>query len=85
MCIKIKNLKKITKEEVQDVVDNCFITKYNNLFHQYLLELSPSTREIIRGNKELNKLFDLLLDYTIDASQNLDYKRAKEFSKNIDS
>jgi len=78
-------LKKITKEEVQDVVDNCFITKYSNLFHQYLLELSPSTREIIRGNKELNKLFDLLLDYTIDASQNLDYKRAKDFSKNIDS
>jgi len=77
-------LKKITKEEVQDVVDNCFITKYSNLFHKYLLELSPSTREIIRSNKDLNKLFDLLLDYTIDASQHLDYKQAKEAEKNID-
>jgi len=77
-------LKKITKEDVQDVVDNCFISKYSNLFHKYLLELSPSTRELIRSNKELNTLFDLLLDYTIDASQHLDYKLAKEASKDID-
>lgn len=71
-------MKKITKEDVQDVVDNCFISKYSNLFHRYLLELTPQTREIIRGNKDLNTLFDLLLDFTIDASQHLDYKYAKE-------
>ena len=77
-------MKKIAKEDVQDVVDNCFITKYSSLFHKYLLELSPSSREIIRNNKELNNLFDLLLDYTIDASQHLDYKQAREAAKNID-
>lgn len=77
-------MKKITKEDVQDVVDNCFISKYSNLFHKFLLELSPESREIIRKNKELNNLFDLLLDYTIDASQHLDYKYAKEAIKEND-
>jgi len=77
-------LKKITKEDVQDVVDNCFISRYSNLFASYLRKLSPETRDIIRKNKELNNLFDLLLDYTIDASQHLDYKYAKEAIKEND-
>jgi len=70
--------------DIKNILDNCFITKYSNLFHNYLLNLSPSTREQIRKNKELNELFDLLLDYTIDASQHLDYKEAKEKEKSID-
>ena len=77
-------MKKVTKEDVQDVIDNCFISKYSNLFHEYLLRVSPQTRDIIRKNKDLNELFDLLLDFTIDASQHLDYKQAKEAEKNID-
>ena len=77
-------MKKILKEDVQSVIDSCFITRYSNLFHEYLLKLSPSTRDVIRKNKDLNELFDLLLDFTIDASQHLDYKQAKEAEKNID-
>jgi len=77
-------LKKLTKEDVQDVVDNCFISRYSNLFASYLRKLSPETRDIIRKNKELNELFDLFLDYTIDASQHLDYMLAKAAEKEID-
>lgn len=77
-------MKKITKKDVQDVIDNCFITKYSSLFNNYLQKLSPNTREIIRKNNELNEMFDLFLDFTIDASQHLDYKQAKEIEKNIE-
>jgi len=77
-------LKKITKEEVLDVIDRCFITKYNNLFSSFLQKLSPNTRDLIRKNKELDELFDLFLDFILDSSQHLDYKQAKEAEKNID-
>lgn len=50
-----------------------FILQYNDKFTRYLQDLSPSTRELIRKNKDLDKLFDLILDYTIDSSQKLDY------------
>ena len=77
-------MKKITKEEVLDVIDRCFITKYNNLFSSFLQKLSPNTRDLIRKNKELDELFDLFLDFILDSSQHLDYKQAKEAEKNID-
>lgn len=76
-------MKKITKEEVKDVVDNCFITKYCNLFNEYLQKLSPHTRDSIRKNKELDEMYDLFLDFILDASQHLDYKIAKEAEKEI--
>lgn len=50
-----------------------FILQYNDKFTRYLQDLSPSTRELIRKNKDLDRLFDLVLDYTIDSSQKLDY------------
>ena len=71
-------MKKITKQDVENVVDDLFITKYSNLFSKFLQDLSPHTREIIRGNKELNEMFDLFLDFILDSSQHLDYKEAKE-------
>jgi hypothetical protein len=71
------------KKDIKDIVDSCFISKYSTLFNNYLQKLSPETRDIIRKNKELNDLFDLFLDYTIDASQHLDYLIAKESEKNL--
>ena len=71
-------MKKITKEDVTDVIDRCFITKYNNLFSTFLQKLSPHTRDLIRKNKELDELFDMFLDFILDSSQHLDYKEAKE-------
>lgn len=50
-----------------------FILQYNDKFTRFLQDLSPSTRELIRKNKDLDRLFDLVLDYTIDSSQKLDY------------
>lgn len=50
-----------------------FILQYNDKFTRFLQDLSPSTRELIRKNKDLDGLFDLVLDYTIDSSQKLDY------------
>lgn len=76
-------MKKITKEDVIDVIDSCFIAKYINLFNNYLQNLSPHTRDAIRKNKELDEMYDLFLDFIIDASQHLDYKIAKEAEKDI--
>ena len=72
------------KKDVQDVVEHCFLSRYSSLFSEYLQKLSPSTREQIRHNKELNELYDLFLDFTIDASQHLDYLYAKRSEKEID-
>lgn len=77
-------MKKITKQEVRDVIDSCFIAKYNKLFGDFLQRLSPITREQIRKNKELDELFDLFLDYILDSSQHLDYKQAKELESEVD-
>ena len=76
-------MKKITKQDVESVVDDLFITKYSNLFSKYLQDLSPHTREIIRNNKELNEMFDLFLDFILDSSQHLDYKYAKEVESEV--
>lgn len=77
-------MKKVTKEDVRDVIDSCFIAKYNGLFGKYLQKLSPETREVIRKHRELDELFDLFLDYILDSSQHLDYKDAKEKEKELD-
>ena len=77
-------MKNVTKEDVLDVIDRCFITRYNSLFSSFLQKLSPHTRDLIRKNKELDELFDLFLDFILDSSQHLDYKQAKEAEKNID-
>ena len=77
-------MKKVTKEEVHDVVDSCFIAKYNGLFNKYIQDLSPETRETIRKHTDLDKLFDLFVDFIIDSSQHLDYKLAKAAEKDLD-
>lgn len=80
----IKNLKEVLKKEVEYTLDKCFISYYSNLFNNYLQNLSPETRALIRSNKELDKLFDLFLDFTIDSSQHIDYLNAKEAENDID-
>lgn len=72
------------KKDVQEVIEHCFLSRYSNLFNNYLQNLSPTTRELIRSNKELNELFDLFLDFTIDASQHLDYINAKRTEKELE-
>lgn len=72
------------KSDIKEIVDSCFIAKYNSLFSRFLQKLSPESRDIIRKNKELDELFDLFLDFILDSSQHLDYKSAKETEKNIE-
>lgn len=80
MTINSKN--NLNQSTAQQILDNCFIAKYNNYFSEYLQNLSPETRELIRKNKDLNSLFDLFLDFILDSSQYLDYRDAKEQEKN---
>lgn len=77
-------MKEVLKKEIKHTLDKCFISYYSNLFNTYLQNLSPETRNLIRNNKELDRLFDLFLDFTIDSSQHIDYLNAKEAEKNID-
>jgi hypothetical protein len=77
-------LKKNIEKEIKHTLDKCFVSHYSNLFNIYLQKLSPETRNLIRNNKELDRLFDLFLDFTIDSSQHIDYLNAKEAEKNID-
>jgi len=71
------------KKDIEKTVDNCFISRYHDLFNNALQQLSPFTRDTIRKNKELDKIYDLFLDFIIDASQHLDYMYAKEKEKEI--
>lgn len=77
-------MKKNIDQDVRGVIEGCLLSRYSNLFSKYLQGLSPSTREIIRHNKELNELYDLFLDFTIDASQHLDYIYAKKVEREIE-
>lgn len=76
-------MKKDTKQDIKDITDGCLLVRYSGLFHKFLINLSPSTRDIIKNNKELNDLFDLMLDFTIDASQHIDYKQAISSTKEL--
>jgi len=60
-------------KETESTVDRLFISQYNALFNQYLNKVEPPTRELVRRNKELNELYDVILDFIIDSSQHLGY------------
>jgi hypothetical protein len=62
-------------KEIESTVDRLFISQYNALFNEYLNKVEPSTRELVRRNKELNALYDVILDFIIDSSHHLGYTR----------
>jgi hypothetical protein len=62
-------------KEVAGTVDRLFISQYNALFNEYLTKVEPHTRELVRRNKELNELYDIILDFIIDSSHHLGYTK----------
>ena len=66
------------------ILNNCFISRYCELFSNYLQKISPHTRDQIRKNKELDELYDLFLDFILDSSQHLDEQHIRKEEKNID-
>lgn len=62
-------------KEVESTVDRLFISQYNALFNEYLTKVEPSTRELVRRNKNLNDLYDIILDFIIDSSHHLGYNK----------
>ena len=62
-------------KEVAGTVDGLFISRYNALFNEYLTKVEPHTRELVRRNKELNELYDIILDFIIDSSHHLGYTK----------
>lgn len=62
-------------KEVAGTIDRLFISRYNALFNEYLNKVEPSTRELMRRNKELNELYDIILDFIIDSSHHLGYTK----------
>lgn len=69
-----------TTEPIESLTSKLLLLQYNTLFNKTLASLSDSTKHIIRKNNELDKLYDLFLDFIIDSSQHLDYIKAKEKS-----
>jgi len=74
----------LKKEFVREVEDRYFINLYSTKFSKFLQDLSSESRDMIRKNKELGELFDLFLDFILDASQHLDYKYVKEKEKKLE-
>ena len=62
-------------KETESTVDRLFISQYNMLFNRYLEKVEPPTRELVRRNKELNELYDIILDFIIDSSKHLGYTK----------
>ena len=62
-------------KEINSTVDRLFISQYNTLFNVYLNRVNPPTRELVRSNKELNELYDIVLDFIIDSSHHLGYNK----------
>jgi len=69
---------------MKDLKNNCFISKYCELFSRYLQKISPHTRDQIRKNKELDELYDLFLDFILDSSQHLDEQYIRKEEKELD-
>jgi hypothetical protein len=62
-------------KEVESTIDRLFISQYNALFNEYLDKVKPPTRELVRHNKELGELYDVVLDFIIDSSHHLGYTK----------
>jgi hypothetical protein len=72
------------KEEIKKACDRLFLSRYNILFYKFLVTLDDSTKHLIKNNKKLNEMYDLLLDFIIDSSQHLEYNDAKETARELE-
>lgn len=70
-------------QEIKNVCDRLFISKYNAQFYKFLESLDDNTKHMIRHNNKLNDMYDLFLDFVIDSSNHLDRNHAKELTSNI--
>lgn len=52
-----------------------FLTEKNIQFLELLNSLDDSTKHIITHNKQLNKLYDIFLDFILDSSRILEGKQ----------
>lgn len=59
------------KEEIKPFVDRLFIAQYHQQFNNLLNSLDNTSKHIIKGNKQLNQMYDLFLDYIIDSGEQL--------------
>jgi len=64
--------------------DRYFLASQADRFERFLATINNDTRAIIRKNNQLNELYDLFLDFILDANQHLDKSEAKELTKNIE-
>jgi hypothetical protein len=72
------------KEEIKKTCDRLFLSRYNILFYKFLVTLDDSSKHLIKNNKKLNEMYDLLLDFIIDSSQHLEYNDAKETARELE-
>jgi len=73
-----------SQENNDAMTSNLFISQYIAKFNRQLGLFSESSKHMIKNNKELSEMYDLFLDFIIDASQHLDYQQVKNFEKDID-
>lgn len=60
-----------SKQDSKDVCDALFIARYHALFHEFLPVLDSASRHMIRNNKQLNQMYDLVLDFVLDSAHQL--------------
>jgi hypothetical protein len=66
------------QKSVKESLDRIFITSYIEKFNKFISNLPIESRDIVRKNKNIDAMYDLVLDFILDASQHLDYIDAKE-------
>lgn len=54
-----------------DISSQALLILYHGKFNRYINNLDNNTRHTIRNNKQLNDMYDLLLDYVIDSAEQL--------------
>ena len=59
------------QEESKDACNALFIARYHALFHEFLPVLDSASRHMIRNNKQLNQMYDLVLDFVLDSAHQL--------------
>ena len=59
------------KQDSKDACDALFIARYHALFHEFLPVLDSASRHMIRNNKQLNQMYDLVLDFVLDSAHQL--------------
>lgn len=64
-----------SKEDVKKVCDALFIAQYHTLFNKFITILDSDCKHMIRNHKQLNDMYDLVLDFVIDSSHQLDYNK----------